>query len=201
MLEHCKFFFPEKKTIANKQEERITLGKIQFQCHYTIQLSVSLSLVSLSASLCFCVTHTRGRLTERLVQPGNCPFRGVSLRITTNKFHLCLFQALPFNSRSGLHLNSQFPSCAEPPFQNEGKYKVFVMTIFFLSHSNKTHLHLKRFPLSLILKARDFRTRKWPIDSHLTSLYAISLCSAIYCPSWRTLSSDCSFEKAIFTSL
>ena len=40
VLEHCKFLYPEKKQIANEQEERITLGKIQFQCHHVISVFV-----------------------------------------------------------------------------------------------------------------------------------------------------------------
>ena len=62
MLEHCKFFYPENiKKNCKQVGRRITLGKIQFQCHLSIQLSVSLFM---------CNTNHRQdqlTLTERLV--------------------------------------------------------------------------------------------------------------------------------------
>ena len=39
VLEHCKFLYSElEKKIANEQEERITLEKIQFQCSTQLSL-------------------------------------------------------------------------------------------------------------------------------------------------------------------
>ena len=36
------------------------------------------------------------------------------------------------------------------------------MKMSFYFHSNKTHFHKKSFAISLVLKVRVFRTRKWP---------------------------------------
>ena len=38
------------------------------------------------------------------------------------------------------------------------------MQMIFHSHANKTHFHKKDCALGLILKVRDFGTRKWPIE-------------------------------------
>ena len=37
------------------------------------------------------------------------------------------------------------------------------MDMIFHSHANKTYFHKKGCALGLILKVRDFETRKWPI--------------------------------------
>ena len=42
-------------------------------------------------------------------------------------------------------------------------YKAIDMKMNFHSHTYKTHFHKKGFALSLVLKVRDFGTRKWPI--------------------------------------
>ena len=58
VLEHCKFLYPEKK---NEQKERITLGKIQFQClqyyHHTIQLGISVFVLHLPQANQFTLTE------------------------------------------------------------------------------------------------------------------------------------------------
>ena len=66
VLEHCKFLFSElEKKIANEQEERITLEKIQFQC--PTQLSLPHGRITrsyytqLSVPLFLCVTGTTGK--------------------------------------------------------------------------------------------------------------------------------------------
>ena len=41
----------------------------------------------------------------------------------------------------------------------------FDMEMIFHAHANKTHFHKKDFALGLILKARVFGTRKWPIGT------------------------------------
>ena len=38
-----------------------------------------------------------------------------------------------------------------------------MILLIFYSHVNKTHFHSKGFALSLVLKARVFGTRKWPL--------------------------------------
>ena len=38
-----------------------------------------------------------------------------------------------------------------------------LLKIIYYSQTNKTHLHTESFALSLVLKVRDFRTRKWPV--------------------------------------
>ena len=48
------------------------------------------------------------------------------------------------------------------------------MEIIFHSHVNKIHFHKKGCTLGLILKVRNFGTRKWPIGHTLLSL-AVSL--------------------------
>ena len=50
-----------------------------------------------------------------------------------------------------------------PLFLNEGRCSAFDMEMIFHSHPNKTHFHKKGCAPSLILKARVFGTRKWPI--------------------------------------
>ena len=61
------------------------------------------------------------------------------------------------------YTNRPFPSSPGPLFQNEGRCSIFDMEIIFHSHANKTHFHKKGCAPSLILKARLFGTRKWPI--------------------------------------
>ena len=60
--------------------------------------------------------------------------------------------------------NRSFPSSPGPLYQNEVKCSAFDMQIIFHSHANKTHFHKKGCALGLILKARVFETRKWPIE-------------------------------------
>ena len=50
-----------------------------------------------------------------------------------------------------------------PMYQNEVKCSAFMEMIFHSHHANKTHFHKKGCALGLILKVRDFETRKWPI--------------------------------------
>ena len=60
--------------------------------------------------------------------------------------------------------NTKFPSSSAPQYQNEVKYSAIDMEMIFHSHANKTHFHKKSCALGLILKVRDFGTRKWPLD-------------------------------------
>ena len=61
--------------------------------------------------------------------------------------------------------NRPFPSYPKPLFQSEAKCEATdIKMIFFYSHAYKTHFHKKGIALSLALKARDFGTRKWPIE-------------------------------------
>ena len=62
-----------------------------------------------------------------------------------------------------LAFNRPFPSSPGPLFQNEGRCSAFDMEIIFHSHANKTHFRKKGCAPSLILKARVFGTRKWPM--------------------------------------
>ena len=62
-----------------------------------------------------------------------------------------------------LRVNKPFPSCFELHYENEAKYKVFVMKISFHSYANKTYFHMKSFALSLAFVVRFKVTRKWPI--------------------------------------
>ena len=56
-----------------------------------------------------------------------------------------------------------FPSSPGPLYQSEVKCSAFDMEVIFHSHANKTPFHKKICALGLILKARVFGTRKWPI--------------------------------------
>ena len=50
-----------------------------------------------------------------------------------------------------------FPSSKKSHFQSEAKKMIFNYD------ANKTHFHNKGFALSLVLKAKFFGTRKWPL--------------------------------------
>ena len=41
--------------------------------------------------------------------------------------------------------------------------KAIDMKIMFYSHANETHYRKKSFALSLVLKVRNFETRKWTV--------------------------------------
>ena len=51
------------------------------------------------------------------------------------------------------------------------------MKTIFYSHADKTHFHQKRFALSLVLKMREFGTRKWP--NNKIKLRGLA---ALFCP-------------------
>ena len=55
------------------------------------------------------------------------------------------------------------PSSHGPLYQNEVKCSAFDMEMIFHFHANKTHFYKKGCALGLILKVRDFGTRKWPV--------------------------------------
>ena len=59
--------------------------------------------------------------------------------------------------------NRPFPSPKKSHFQNEAKCEAIDMKMIFNYYAKKTHCHNKGFALSLVLKARFFGTRKWPI--------------------------------------
>ena len=66
------------------------------------------------------------------------------------------------------------------------------MKTIFYSHAGKTHFHKKSFALSLVLKVREFGTRKWPNNKiklrglaalFSTSFFDLSISLLIYsCP-------------------
>ena len=60
-------------------------------------------------------------------------------------------------------VNRPFPSSRKFHFQSEAKCEAIDMKMIFNYDANKTHFHNKSFALSLVLKVRFFRTRKWPI--------------------------------------
>ena len=81
--------------------------------------------------------------------------------------------------------NRPFPSSPEPLYQNEVKCLAFDMEIIFHSHENETHFHKKGGALGLVLKARVFATRKWPIEKSSFSQNSMpstssSSCSALF---------------------
>ena len=48
------------------------------------------------------------------------------------------------------------------------------MKMIFNYDANKTHFHNKGFALSLVLKVRFFKTRKWPIRSTMAGYEALA---------------------------
>ena len=70
-----------------------------------------------------------------------------------------------------------FPSCAKRLFQGEAKCKAIDMKTIFYSHADKSHFHKRRFSLSLVLKMREFGTRKWP--NNKIKLRGLA---ALFCP-------------------
>ena len=58
-------------------------------------------------------------------------------------------------------VNKRFPSCPKFKARLSAKPLIsFDMKIPFYSHANRTHYHKKVFALSLVLKVKDFETRK-----------------------------------------
>ena len=64
-----------------------------------------------------------------------------------------------------------YPSCPKPQFQSEAKCKAIDM----YCRANKTHFHKKGFALSLVLKGKRFRNRRWSI-AKLQALFAFLVC-------------------------
>ena len=52
--------------------------------------------------------------------------------------------------------NRPFPSCFEPHYESEAKFKVYVMKISFHSYANKTNFNMKSFALRFALRDRSF---------------------------------------------
>ena len=62
-------------------------------------------------------------------------------------------------------VNKRFPSCPKLKARLSARPLIsFDMNIPFYSHANRTHYHKKVFALSLVLKVKDFKTLKWPIE-------------------------------------
>lgn len=59
--------------------------------------------------------------------------------------------------------NGPFSSFPKPLLQSVAEFIAIDVKIIFQSHAYKTHFHQKGFAVSLVLKARVFGTRKWPI--------------------------------------
>ena len=59
--------------------------------------------------------------------------------------------------------NRPFPSFLKPLIQSEAECIAIDVKMILQSHANKTHFHQKGSAVSLVLKARVFGTRKWPI--------------------------------------
>ena len=56
--------------------------------------------------------------------------------------------------------NTLFTTCPKLLFQSEAKCEAIDMKMIPYSHANKTHFHKKGFTLGLVVKVRDFGTRK-----------------------------------------
>ena len=86
------------------------------------------------------------------------------LAMLNNALHLVYLKVL-VNFPQALHQESRpFPSCFEPHYESEAKYKVFVMKISFHSYANKTNFHIKSFALSLAFIVRFTATWKWSVQ-------------------------------------
>ena len=65
---------------------------------------------------------------------------------------------------NAINSNRPFPSFPRPQcIKPRLKCSAFDMELTFNSKANKTHFHKKGCALGLILKVRDFGTRKWAI--------------------------------------
>ena len=51
----------------------------------------------------------------------------------------------------------------KPLFQSEANCEIIDIETIFYSHANDDYFHKKDFALSLVMKARYFSTRNWPI--------------------------------------
>ena len=67
-----------------------------------------------------------------------------------------------FKRRDSLY-NRSFPSSLGPLYQNEVGCSAFGMKVIFHSQANVTYFLEKGCVFGLILKARVFGTRNWPI--------------------------------------
>ena len=54
------------------------------------------------------------------------------------------------------------------------------MKTIFYSHADKTHYHQKSFALSLVLKVREFGTRKWPNNKIKLRGLAVLFCFSFF---------------------
>ena len=72
-----------------------------------------------------------------------------------------------------LIFNRPFPSSLVPLFQSECKCETILMKMTLICMKMKLHFHMKGFALSLILKQRHKRTRKWPIAIRGTILKSL----------------------------
>ena len=70
-------------------------------------------------------------------------------------------------NHSALHTrkrnSANFPSCFEPHYESEAKFKVFIVKISFHSYAKKLNFPMKSFALSLTFLTRLTTTWKWPI--------------------------------------
>ena len=67
------------------------------------------------------------------------------------------------SSRKLCELNKPFSGCPKPLFESEAKWEAIDIIMIFIPMQNRTHFHKKGFALNLLLKARVFGIRKWPI--------------------------------------
>ena len=68
-----------------------------------------------------------------------------------------------FLGGGGGQYNRPLPTSPGPQYQNEVQCSAFNMEMIFHSHANKSYFPKKGSALGLILKARVFGTRRWPI--------------------------------------
>ena len=85
-------------------------------------------------------------------------WRRLHVFVSTFDWFIALFKSAVIGQT-----NSPFPSCFEPHYESEAKYKVYVMKISFHSYANKTNFHIKSFALSFAFIVRFTATRKWPV--------------------------------------
>ena len=85
--------------------------------------------------------------------------------------------------------NRPFPSCCEPHYESEAKFKTFHMKISFVCIWMKTNFHNKNFALSLAFIMRFKATRKWSITCH--EQFIISLIFRVFLNEMKIVRSQC----------
>ena len=133
------------------QVSGLIFALIKSQTETVQTFTLSKSLVSFnSKNLRRDTTEGRGRFSLRDLDTTN----GRRTRASGGKF-------------VSTNQNRPFPSCFEPHYESEAKYKAFRMRISFVCIWMKTNFYVKMFALSHAFLRRFKATRKWPITTQI----------------------------------